>query len=394
MGRNHFETVELLGASCWALDAERRQVFSRKTSASRPAPSAFTLTELLVVITIIAILAGLITGAAVNALRRAKQSTITLEISQLANSLEDFKNTYGAYPPNGMVPVNPVPVNNIDTPTKLISDITQQDFILMFKKAFPRHKEPQGLIQRLAGNNQTGLVGDPSTWATTTHGMTGAEALVFWLGGFSDDPIYPVSGPGGPSFADTRTPAGLDPGDEVLEDRNRRYEFDLGRLGPRDNTGVFNGRFIDYLYTLPAGGTQNRRINLWTYVPSGSQLPLVYLDTSRHDPVEYDVALLGTVGTPTPPRLYGLKTLREGLATSNNLEDLVFVNKGKFQILHAGIDDIWGEGFWNIGLLDMNGTTYKGNVSQVLLFPTGPFLGDVADTVGNFGTGTLADEQE
>jgi len=30
----------------------------------------------------------------------------------------------------------------------------------------------------------------------------------------------------------------------------------------------------------------------------------------------------------------------------------------------------------------------------ILLFPTGPFLGDIADTLGNFGTGTLEDAQE
>ena len=31
--------------------------------------------------------------------------------------------------------------------------------------------------------------------------MNAAEALVFWLGGFSDDPKYPISGPGGPSYS-------------------------------------------------------------------------------------------------------------------------------------------------------------------------------------------------
>jgi type II secretory pathway pseudopilin PulG len=337
----------------------------------------------LVVITIIAILAGLITGAAVNALRKAKQSTITLEISQLANSLEDFKNTYGAYPPNGMVPVNPVPLVNLKNQPVL--NITQQDFVLMFKKAFPRNQEPQGLILRLAGTLGTPTNGNPTA---LDGGMTASEALVFWLGGFSDDVKYPISGPGGPSFADTRSPSGLDPADEFLEDRNRRYEFDLGRLGPRDADGQFNGRSIEYDNPTTPGGAR-RRINLWTYVPSGSQLPLVYLDTSRHDPEDYDVALLGIAPAP---QLYGLKTLREGLATALGVADVVFVNKGKFQILHAGIDDIWGEGFEAFKVAQ-SGATPK-PLNEILLFPTGPFLGDVADTVGNFGTGTLADEQE
>ena len=38
-------------------------------------------------------------------------------------------------------------------------------------------------------------------WPDSLHGgMTAGEALVFWLGGFSSDPKYPISGEGGPSY--------------------------------------------------------------------------------------------------------------------------------------------------------------------------------------------------
>ncbi len=367
MNRNQFETDD------WGLGNSDCGIQKRQF--------AFTLTELLVVITIIAILAGLITGAAINALNRAKQAAITLEIQQLDGSLEDFKNTYGAYPPNAMVPESP-PLDNFNT--NPVFPIVQTDISLMFRKAFPRHREPQGLIEALAGRTSGTMIGNPSP---LPGGMTAAEALVFWLGGFSSDVQNPLSGPGGPSFADTRNPSGLDLADEVLEDRNRRYDFDLGRLGPRDAIGQFddiNGRFITYTAT---NGVR-RQINFWQYVPSGSQQPLVYFDTSRHDPIDYDVPLLRPA---ISPEIHGIKTLREGLSAPDNMSDIIFVNKGTFQILHPGLDDIWGEeSFERFSLHIYSANEY----AEVLRFPTGPFLNDIADTVGNFMTGTLADEQE
>ena len=72
---------------------------------SNLATSAFTLTELLVVITIIAILAALITGAASNALRRAKEAAISVEVTaDWATRSKTLRTGYGAYPPNCMIP--------------------------------------------------------------------------------------------------------------------------------------------------------------------------------------------------------------------------------------------------------------------------------------------------
>ena len=376
MNRNQFETDDWgLGNSEFGFGNWPRGIGATHHSAIRNQKSAFTLTELLVVITIIAILAGLITGAAINALNRAKQAAITLEIQQLDGSLEDFKNTYGAYPPNAMVPESPVPLINFTGAT--ISVFVESDFERMFRKAFPRHREPRGLIVHLAGNRISGLPGDPGD---LPGGMTAAEAMVFWLGGFSSDVQNPLSGPGGPSFAEASLTG------EVLEDRNRRYDFDLGRLGPRDADGQFdaiNGRFI--IYTATNGVL--RRINFWQYVPSGSQQPLVYFDTSRHDPIDYDVSLLRPA---VSPEIHGIKALREGLSAPSNMSDIIFVNKGTFQILHPGLDDIWGEESFERFSLHDSGGDYR----NVLRFPTGPFLNDIADTVGNFITGTLADEQE
>src|SRR5690349_14208151 len=92
----------------------------RPLSASRP---AFTLTELLIVIAIIGILAGLIAAAAVNALRASRRAQTTLEIKNISGAIENFKNEYGAYPPNGM---NPNPQN--PPAANSIAKLVQSDF--------------------------------------------------------------------------------------------------------------------------------------------------------------------------------------------------------------------------------------------------------------------------
>ena len=62
--------------------------------------SAFTLVELLIVITVIGILVGLLVGAVVPAFKRANEFTIIQEMSQLERSVENFKIKYGFYPPS------------------------------------------------------------------------------------------------------------------------------------------------------------------------------------------------------------------------------------------------------------------------------------------------------
>ena len=312
------------------LKAEGRRPHAQ-SSAFRFPHSAFTLVELLVVITIIGILAALITGAAINAMNKAKQAAITMELQQIGAAMEDLKNEMGAYPPNAMV--------KSSAPTNYLA---QNDFVRMFKKAFPRSQEPPQLIQALAG----GAVNNPvQSSELIDTGMNSAEALCFWLGGFSSDVSFPISGPGGPSFLVNNALPGLG---EVLEDRQLRYEFDLGRLQPRaaDNTfdGTGDGRFITYNDPRPsAPANAIRRINLWHYAPSGSLLPIAYFDTSRHTPLEYDLPMFGIGGGD----VYALKRFREGVtsATATGNVDVHFVEEKKYQILHCGTDDIWGDGF-------------------------------------------------
>ncbi|MDO4550761.1 MAG: prepilin-type N-terminal cleavage/methylation domain-containing protein [Planctomycetia bacterium] len=61
----------------------------------------FTLVELMTVIVIIAILAGLTAGAVNNAIKQARIAAIRAEIGQLEMALSAYYGKYGEYPPDG-----------------------------------------------------------------------------------------------------------------------------------------------------------------------------------------------------------------------------------------------------------------------------------------------------
>jgi hypothetical protein len=249
------------------------------------------------------------------------------------------------------------------------------------KQAFPRHQEPPELIARLAGLLPNGQP-LPSN-QQLQGGMSAGEALVFWLGGFSADPRYPISGEGGPSYPiqalgdpDNAT---LDP----IENRPWVFPFDVGRLKPRlDDVGYFDqdvGRYIEYTVQIK-GVPQLRRINFWQYWPRNSEEPYLYFDTSRHQASEFDPPANADV------HVHALKKI-ENPGSPN--EKAVFIESEKFQILHCGIDEAWGE--------DFDRTSYEqyvNNRDQFLNFPEGPFTGEIADTIVNFTTETKLEDAQ
>ncbi|WP_428304903.1 type II secretion system protein [Lacipirellula sp.] len=342
----------------------------RRAAARRP---AFTLTELLIVIAIIAVLAGLIAAAAVNALRRGREARIALELKNMSGAIENFKNDPnigGAYPCSAAYATNP---------TNAQKQQARSDLQRAFAKMFPRANEPSLalIINKLAGD--TAAPGTMNFGGHLEGGLSPSEALFFWMGGFSSDQTLPLSGAGGPAFIGT----------EILENRKPGYEFDYSRLGPRDDNGNFVGRYIEYPDPVNPGDT--RRINLWTYTPAGSQVPYAYFDVSRikpstcstkFGPPANNVASLPWArSNPLDANSVLITPLREPLESAPNTNGTIFaetkfVNQDKFQILHPGLDDAWGAGF------------------DVLMYPSGPYIGEIADTLTNFTDSTLENASE
>jgi prepilin-type N-terminal cleavage/methylation domain-containing protein len=351
----------------------------RRRSPSRPrggrwGRTGFTLTELLVVIAIIGVLAGLITAAAVNAFRAARRNRIVLEVKNITASLESFNTDLNSYPPNGMNDGSPAMI-------KFVSS----DFERAAKAAFPRIDPLELSVFRALAGDGTGVTAVTS--GPLQGGLSAAEALYFWLGGFSSDPKFPLTGTGGPGFVVAEG--------EVMENRQQRYEFNLASLGPRTEAGFFDdspgvGRFILYTPNMN-GDVRPRRINLWQVYPSGSERPLVYFDASRHRPAQYDMPAYPPSEFPDEPVIFPLLQLRSGaVAVGGTPRNLTFVNQKKFQLLHAGLDDAWGN-FSPMGIPPRLPATAA--VNDLLLFPTGPFLDEVADTLTNFAEGPLEDSQ-
>jgi prepilin-type N-terminal cleavage/methylation domain-containing protein len=351
--------------------------------------SGFTLIELLVVITIIGILVALLTVAAVAALRTARQTEIKAEVNQMDEALVEYKNKTTAFPPNAQTDDTNIQVEPANSQTPLNEQQIFSDLKRHLKQAFPRHQESEDLIRALCGLPAQVAPSDyPQQLA---GGMSAGEALVFWLGGFSSDPRYPISGEGGPSFPiqsfGDQNNATLDP----IETRKWIFPFEVSRLAPRDNKDeYFDGRFIEYTARIK-GQAQRRRINFWQYVPRNSTQPYLYFDTSRHDatpqfdpPAATPLSGLGPDGTGLH-----VHAVKKASDSAGAVVPIQFVEPEKFQILHCGLDDAW-----DVDAFERMSAHEIANGADPLLFPDGPFIGEVADTIVNFTTETKLEDAQ
>ena len=111
----------------------------------------FTLVEMLVVLGIIAVLVALLMPAVMSAVNNGRRARIGVEISQLANAVEAYKQKHGDYPPTFR---------------------NYQVFLRHVRRAFP--KIDAAHLTRVQGRIwQNGTTSPPS--------IDEGEALVFWL---------------------------------------------------------------------------------------------------------------------------------------------------------------------------------------------------------------------
>ncbi|MBB3204582.1 prepilin-type N-terminal cleavage/methylation domain-containing protein [Rhodopirellula rubra] len=302
-----------------------------------PSKPGFTLVEILVVITIIGILAGLLIPAITNSIRRANETALKLEVNSIAQAVEAYKEKYGDYPPDG-----------------------SNEAVLKrhMRKLFPRMAEPDvTILDRLVDNEAA----TNTTGAFSPNAMDRAEALVFFLGGFSADIQHPITGPGGPlELLASGTAGSTDLADYQLQTTrdNTFFDFDQTRM-----TMVLNGaRYVsndETLFGFPVsgfsigdyGGSQDL---LPAYLAGGDETsPIVYFDSRTYGNIStsstavYNGYLSGTseVGGIRPYKTeIGIKP-PAGSEYADEAEAFAAVSfhrPNSFQLISPGLDGVFG----------------------------------------------------
>jgi general secretion pathway protein G len=333
------------------------------TTPTRPrARQGFTLVEMLVVIVIIGILAGLITAAAFRARIAAKQAVIKLEVEQLAMAIEHYKSEVGEYPPDCVF---------LQTSGQTLTD-ARNDVLRHLRKLFPRYVP--------IGNNAT-----DSDWKRFCDDVKNSyasidpdkfepgSALLFFLGGLPEK----------------NTGEWIPAGFHV----NPTNPFQIG--GPRTKPYFeFARDRIKVTEPKPDNASVTRCLH---YYPAGIAAPYVYFKARGK---EY-----GTTDSKTAPKVV-YPSYYEHKATNvcvpylepptNEPDETkwrpdlpanqrLWRSLGKFQIISAGLDGEFGTG-WGFRYtkagreLDADGKN-----------PTNLNAGNL-DNLTNFAEGTLEDE--
>ena len=339
----------------------KRQFFSRdsRSSAFRLPPSAFTLVEMLVVITIIGILASLITAAAISARRTAKNAAIVMEVKQLEMACQAYKEKFGEYPPD-------FAANDPSEVYPEAADGTtaywQRAVLRHLARAFPRYRP--GITTSptpFAKKNWLGLLDDISGWGLNVTSLTPVGAMAFWLGG---QPVW--NGPAGNP---------TDPTKPVTAFRG----FSANPANPFDNSPSRIQPFYEFnLMCLMYRATDGLAVWPTSACDQGSS-PMVYFRANNGTYLQE--------GSNTAVKSYGTTVVMypavdTRLSNLAALASLTWVNPKSFQIFCSGQDMTYGT----------LGTTPTLTPNNVLAFPAGTNYGAATfDDITNFSGGKLED---
>ena len=332
----------------------------------RESNRGFTLVELLVVIGIIAILAALVTPAVFRARAAARAAAVKAEIDMLHMAIMNYKNEYGSFPPANMAGLWDGGAGQVNT---------GHPVFVHLRKIFPRIAEP------------TSGAGSPYLYMAQ---MSPAQALVFWLQGFFDNPQFPLTN--GVTLSPSLTRAGTNAGD-----RKKLYDFEESRL--RAASAYFTTatpptvtpQTFSALNTHAAGSLPRE---LPVYFPNSPNagLPYVYFSASSYrvqpspgptfNDLEYRANSASGASTTAFPYL-----LSTASATDSWVE--CHQNATSFQLIAAGEDGTYGSARASFpGDFPLSSFPPAGGVSLGPI-PSAALLPGHEDNITNFADGRL-----
>ncbi len=326
-----------------------------RSTRTRSAKRGFTLVELLVVIAIIGMLMGLLTVTVWKAIEGAKEGAVVVEIDQLAQAVQAYKEQSAEYPPSM---ADAVPANRAIR------------FMQHLRRVFPNSAYGVRAVDYVNLNARVQafyrvLLPSGQRVNLDLDRLDQAEALVFWIGGFPT----PANVMGNTSGT-ASTPA---PGPVA----NRRlFGFNLDADNPiKRSTGLQEG--VDPLQTrskpkydfVDTRLTDNDGDGWWEYSPvslkTGSlNAPFVYFDADTYASATGSAVGYPRQGDANAPAMYqtwGISTPMAEYFDPTGTAPTRWKNSDSFQILTAGLDGVYSN---IIGSNPANG-------QRITIFPTG-----------------------
>jgi type II secretory pathway pseudopilin PulG len=257
-----------------------------------------TLVELLVAVGIIAMLVGLLTPALMGARKSALNAKVKAEIDLLHMAFMNYKSEYGSFPPAafGIDPISKAELNN---PANYKKHPVYRHLV----RVFPRINEPASAYAPLAK-------------------MSPAQALVFWLRGFYENPEYPLTNGG------------------AKGQRKKLFDFDESRLYAASEyvSGTAQTFAPRGDYPDPLAFERNYPVYFTGQISSG--LPYVYFDSRCYDVQNNDRGYWAQslmVKEVTVAQPYFTSTV-----PANPLWSQCHVNADTFQLIASGLDGGYG----------------------------------------------------
>jgi len=256
----------------------------------------FTLVELLIVITIIGILAGLATTAAIYVRQIAVDTTTKTQLSQMEIALEAYKSEFGEYPP-------------------MLSD----------QPAVMRHA---GSRWKRAGLNYDAILNAAGLTLASTDSQKIAASLTFWLGGIYDGDSYIGFSA---NLEDPLNPAGK-------QRTEARFEFSEKNLFPIAGTNAMcfavYEKPVVYFRSKASGDTL-----AYLYHPDPQIVGLypLYCDLG-----EFGVAVPYAKST-TPPTFDPTDPAFDWQQSSWDSVKVVWHGAKKYQLIHPGRNGVFGD---------------------------------------------------